>query len=149
MRTLKALLLAALLLVGSTGIQSCKTLSATPVPHVTMVARLGTPTSVTAVATFTVSTVGTPNGAIADSVIWTRGATVVRTFVTTTATTDSVTFSPRAAIGKADTAGVKVCAVYRVNSNSACSPVTTKIIPNADNQFPSIPIIVTVDTTKP
>lgn len=123
---------------------SCGTAQAQPVASISEFA--GTPTSLTLVARVTPSTVGTPNGAVVDSFVWTKGtaAALVRTNVD--GLTDTLVLNPRALIGKSDTVAVKVCAVYRANGNVNCSALFSKIIANADNQIPTLPVITAVDT---
>lgn len=133
--------LAALVILPVIASYSCNTASAQPIAAFESI---GTPTALTLVGHVTASTVGTPNGTIVDSFVWNRGSTLVRTFVD--GLTDTLVLNPRALIGKSDTVSLKTCAVYRANGNIVCSAVFTKIIPNADNQIPTIPVITSVDT---
>jgi len=103
----------------------------------------GSPTSLTVRAAWSASTVPTPNGPITYDLLWVRNGAQIRTLNGTLALADTITFA-RAPIGSADTVDFSVRSSY-FGRSSAWATIR-KIYPNADNQVPSIPVIVTVDT---
>lgn len=103
----------------------------------------GTPTSLTVRAAWSASTVTSPNGPITYDLLWVRNGVQIRTLTGISVLADTVTFA-RAAIGASDTVDFSVRSTY-LGRSSAWATIR-KIYPNSDNQVPSIPVIVTVDT---
>lgn len=94
-------------------------------------------------AKWTASSVPKPQGPITYTVVWRRNTVQVRS-VTITALTDTVRITPRANPGGADSVRVTVTAVYQ-GRNSGSSTLLV-VFPNVDNQVPSVPGIIQVDS---
>ena len=125
---------------------ACGSASAQPMPKITaMEAIVSTPNSLFVKGSYSASTVQTANGPITYNITWKDGAAGSLVSRNVAGLADTAKFG-RAPLGKSDTVFFTVQALYTVNGKTSAVASLSKIFTNADNQVPSLPVIVTVDT---
>lgn len=136
------------ILFSATFVQACNKAQAEVVPTKPAVLTIGllksTPNSLYVYSQWSASTVAVPNGPITYPISWvdngqTRRSATVSVLADTTALA-------RATIGGKDSVVFNLQALYAFNGKTSASVFAIKVVINTDNQVPSIPIIVKVDT---
>lgn len=142
----KRMLVILMVLAGSIGVgYACSKAEAQPI-NLTAIMAPSPPGSLFVAASWNASTVPVNNGPITYPVVWKDGTVTVRT-ATLAGTVDTLKIA-RAPIGKTDTIFFGVSAFYAVSGKSSAQATLTKLFPNADNQTPTMPVIISVDSTK-